>query len=266
MNIIVVCQARMSSTRFPGKIFQNVCGKTLLELQIERMSQAKSPSQIIIATTINPNDDQIEDLCNKNNFEYFRGDEYDLLDRHYKAVKYLNPDAVVKIPSDCPLIDPKIIDKVIQFYIDNHHIYDYVSNLHPPTYPDGNDVEIMSFETLERNWKEAFRDFEREHTTPYIWDNPDKFRIGNVVWETGLDYSLSHRFTLDYIEDYMFIKAVYENLYYKNKFFSLEDILNLLNEKPEIYQLNNKYAGINWYRHHLRNLKTISPNMTSNFN
>ncbi len=124
----------------------------------------------------------------------------------------------------------------------------------------------MSFETLERNWKEAFRDFEREHTTPYIWDNPEKFRIGNVVWETGLDYSLSHRFTLDYIEDYMFIKAVYENLYHKNKFFSLEDILNLLNEKPEIYQLNNKYAGINWYRHHLRNLKTISPNMTSNFN
>jgi spore coat polysaccharide biosynthesis protein SpsF len=171
-------------------------------------------------------------------------------------------DAVIKIPSDCPLIDAKVIDKVIQFYLDNIDNYDYVSNLHPATYPDGNDVEIMSFDALRKAWNSAKREFEREHTTPFIWENPDIFRIGNVVWETGYDYSMTHRFTIDYPEDYEFIKKVYDELYIKKPDFSLEDILNLLNENPEIKKINAKYIGINWYRNHLKELKTITSNQT----
>jgi spore coat polysaccharide biosynthesis protein SpsF len=169
---------------------------------------------------------------------------------------------VIKIPSDCPLIDPEIIDKVILYYINNKENFDFVSNLHPPSYPDGNDVEIMSFQTLENAWINAKKDFEREHTTPYIWENPDKFRIANITWETGLDYSMTHRFTIDYKEDYEFIKKVYSELYEDNNRFGLKDILALLENKPEIKKINEIYTGVNWYRDHLDELKTISPEQT----
>jgi spore coat polysaccharide biosynthesis protein SpsF len=108
------------------------------------------------------------------------------------------------------------------------------------------------------------KDFEREHTTPYIWENPDKFRIGNVVWETDLDYSMTHRFTIDYKEDYEFIKTVYDELFEKNSRFSLNDILELIEKKPAIKKINQMYAGVNWYRNHLNELKTISPQQTKN--
>jgi spore coat polysaccharide biosynthesis protein SpsF len=117
---------------------------------------------------------------------------------------------------------------------------------------------------LENAWINAKIDFEREHTTPYIWENPDKFRIGNVVWETGLDFSMTHRFTIDYKEDYEFIKRVYDELYEKNSKFSLNDILELLEKKPEIKKINQMYAGVNWYRNHINELKTISPEQTKN--
>lgn len=164
---------------------------------------------------------------------------------------------VAKIPSDCPLIDPKIIDKVYKFFIDNYNKYDFVSNLHPATYPDGNDVEIMSFKTLETAWENAARKLEREHTTPYIWENPEKFKIGNVLWESGHDYSAHHRWTIDYEEDYVFIRTVYEELYHKNPTFGIYDILNVLKEKPFIYEINSKYAGKYWYENHLDELKQI---------
>jgi spore coat polysaccharide biosynthesis protein SpsF len=141
---------------------------------------------------------------------------------------------VIKIPSDCPLIDPVIIDKVILYYISNKENFDFISNLHPPSYPDGNDVEIMSFKTLENTWINAKKDFEREHTTPYIWENPDKFRIGNVVWESGLDYSMTHRFTLT-IKKIDFIK-VFTMTIRNNNQFGLEDILS----PPESLRLPNE--------------------------
>ena len=224
----------------------------------ERVALAKYTGKIIIAITGDQDDNELYKLCKKNNLEIFRGNTLDLLDRHYHAAKQYETDAVVKIPSDCPLIDPEIIDKVILYYINSRDRYDFVSNLHPPTYPDGNDVEVMSFKALENAWINAKKDFEREHTTPYIWENPDKFSIGNVVWETELDYSMTHRFTIDYKEDYEFIKRVYDELYRENQRFGLNDILNLLERKPEIKNINQVYAGVNWYRNHINELKTIS--------
>jgi len=262
MNIVTVVQARCSSTRLPDKVLLPLAGESLLFRLLERISNSKLKGQIIVATSTENSDDIIEKLCIDKNFNCYRGSLNDLLDRHYQAAKLLNANAVVKIPSDCPLIDPQIIDKVIGFFIEHSSDFDFVSNLHPATYPDGNDVEIMHFNVLEDAWKNAKRQLEREHTTPYIWENPDKFRIGNVEWETGLNYSMTHRFTIDYPEDYEFIKRVYDELYHKNPKFGLNEILQLLEAKPEIKKINEKYNGVNWYRNHLNELKTITADQT----
>ena len=252
----------MGSSRLPGKVLLPLADKPLLLRMYERVSFAKFAGEIVVALTNEELDNQLVLLCQKNKINYFRGSTLDLLDRHYKAAKKTSAEIVIKIPSDCPLIDHHIIDKVILYYINNREKYDFVSNLHPPSYPDGNDVEVMSFETLEAAWINAKKDFEREHTTPFIWENPDKFRIGNVVWETGLDYSMTHRFTIDYKEDYEFIKRVYDELYPKKNRFELKDIIKLLEDKPELKKINNMYAGVNWYRNHINELKTISPEQT----
>ena len=261
-KIVTIIQARIGSTRLPGKILLPLAAKALLLRMYERVSFAKFAGEIVVAFTEEKLDDEPVLLCQKNNIKIFRGSSLDLLDRHYKAAKKSSAEVVIKIPSDCPLIDSYVIDKVILYYINNREKYDFVSNLHPPSYPDGNDVEIMSFKALENAWINAKKDFEREHTTPIFWENPDKFRIGNVLWETGLDYSMTHRFTIDYKEDYQFIKRVYDELYNQNPRFSLNDILALLKQKPEIKKINEMYAGVNWYRNHLNELKTISSDQT----
>lgn len=256
MNIVTVIQARMSSSRLPGKVMLPILGKPLLLRMIERVRNSNLAGKIIIATSANPDDDRIETLCWENNVICFRGNLTDLLDRHYQVGKLYNADAVVKIPSDCPLIDPHIIDKVLQSYIESEE-YDYVSNLHPASYPDGNDVEIFSFQVLEHAWRDATKNFEREHTTPFIWEHLDMFKVGNVKWETGLDFSSSLRFTIDYEEDYQFIKKVFEELYPQNPKFGLNDILKLIEQKPEIAEINHKFAGSYWYDKHLTELNNI---------
>jgi spore coat polysaccharide biosynthesis protein SpsF len=264
--ITIVVQARMSSSRLPGKVMLPILGETLLFRMIERLKQVKYPVNIIIATSTDEKDDEIEKFCQRKKIDFYRGELEDLLDRHYQVGLLTGADAVIKIPSDCPLIDPKIIDKVIDFYVENQEKYDFISNLHPATYPDGNDVELMTFEALEKSWKEAERPLEREHTTPYFWENPDKFRLANLTWEKDLDYSMSHRFTIDYHEDYQFIKSVFEELHPQKPNFSMEDIISLIDSKPDIYEINKKYAGVNWYRNHLDELTTISAEQTKVYN
>ena len=259
-KIVTVIQARSGSTRLPGKVMLDLLGKPLLLRMIERVQASKLAGTLVIATTGEKEDDVIAELCAQNNFNCYRGHSFDLLDRHYRAGKLFKADAVVKIPSDCPLIDMAVIDRVLQYFLDND--YDYVSNLHPATYPDGNDVEVMKFTALEKAWQEADKNFEREHTTPYIWEHPDKFTLANLPWETGLDYSMSHRWTIDYPEDFAFIKAIYEHLYPVKRDFGLQDILNLTEKRPDIFALNSKYAGVNWYRNHLDELKTIGAEQT----
>jgi spore coat polysaccharide biosynthesis protein SpsF len=262
LKIITVIQARTGSSRLPNKIFLPLADKPLLFRMYERVVASKFNGTIVIATTTDKSDDKVEEFCKEYKLNCFRGHQTDLLDRHYQAAKLLNANVVIKIPSDCPLIDPNVMDKVLQYYLDNSDKYDFVSNLHPATYPDGNDVEIMSFDALKNAWENAKLEIEREHTTPYLWENPDKFRIGNVVWETSLDYSMSHRFTIDYEKDYNFIKQVYDELYPINPKFTLTDILDLLDRKPEIKKINEEYCGVNWYRNHLDKLRTITSNQT----
>jgi spore coat polysaccharide biosynthesis protein SpsF len=261
-NTVIVVQARMSSTRLPGKVMMPVLGKSLLYRMIERLQMIRHEARVVIATSEEAGDDVVEQEAIQMNVACFRGNLNNLLDRHYRAAKQYDAAIVLKIPSDCPLIDPRIIDEVLDFYFAHPGEYDFVSNLHPATFADGNDVEIMTIDCLEKTWNGANRILELEHTTPYIWENPGKFRVGNVSWSTGKDYSMSHRFTIDYEADYHFIKRVYEELYPQKPDFSYDDILNLLNDKPEIYNINAKYAGVNWYRNHLEELKTISSSNT----
>jgi spore coat polysaccharide biosynthesis protein SpsF len=262
LKIVVVVQARMSSSRLPGKVLFPILGESLLFRMIERLRRVKYPINIVVATSIDETDKIIEVVCQEKGIEFYRGQLHDLLDRHYQIGLLNEADAVIKIPADCPLIDPKIINKVIDFYLEHESKYDYISNLHPATYPDGNDVELMTFDALEQAWQEGRKPLELEHTTPYFWENPDKFRIANLSWESGLDYSMSHRFTIDYYEDYQFIKRVFEELYPNNPEFSMEDILSLIDSKPNIYDINKKYLGVNWYRNHLSELSTITAEQT----
>jgi spore coat polysaccharide biosynthesis protein SpsF len=259
MKIVVVVQARTGSSRLPGKVLLPLAGKPLLARMVERVRAARTPFETVVATTVAPADDAVEAICRDLDVRCFRGHPTELLDRHVQAAK--GADAVVKIPSDCPLIDPAVIDRVLSAFDDR---FDYFGNMHPATWPDGNDVEVMPMRALELAWREAERPHEREHTTPFLWDRPERFRIGNVTWETGRDLSMSHRFTIDYREDYEMIRAVYDALHTEGRVFSLGEILDLLERRPDVFALNAKYAGVNWYRHHLEELRTVDPSQTRN--
>ncbi|MHA8062037.1 cytidylyltransferase domain-containing protein [Aquirufa beregesia] len=262
-KLLILVQARTGSSRFPNKVLKPVLDKPILIHQLERIQGIQRKAEIVVITSLEPEDDAIVEISKKYGFPVFRGSLIDLLDRHYQAAKAYEADWIVKIPSDCPLIDPQIIDEVFDYCFLHEGEFDFVSNLHPASYPDGNDVEMMTFSALEKAWKEAKRPLEREHTTPYFWENPSLFRIGNWGWESGLKYDMSHRFTLDYPEDLEFIEAVYHHLYPINSLFNLNDILALLQERPYIYDINSVYAGVNWYRNHLPELRTIGVEQTN---
>ncbi len=244
-KIVTVIQARTTSTRLPGKVMLPLAGEPLLLRMIERVCLAKTVGTVVVATTTDSADDVVVELCTQHGIDVYRGHPLDLLDRHVQVGIEFNADAVVKIPSDCPLIDPAVIDQVIGEWLANPHI-DYVSNLHPATWPDGNDVEVVSMSALTRAHEEAYQAIDREHTTPYLWQNPHLFSIANVEWQVGLNLFASHRWTIDYQEDYEFISTVYRELYDADKAFGVEDILQLLRRRPEIADINAVHAGETW--------------------
>lgn len=249
--IAAIVQARMSSTRLPGKVLKVVVGKALLSHVVERLKTSKSVDRIIVATTSNPQDKPIIEFCEMNHVDYFVGSELDVLDRYYQAAKKFKADVIARITSDCPLIDPVIVDKVVNHYSENKDKLDFVSNTLRRTYPDGLDIEVFSFRALETAWLESKSAFEREHVTPYIANNPAKFRIANIENETDLSCL---RWTIDYPEDYDFVRAVYEALYEKKQVFLMNDVLALLSEKPEIAEINKQICGKDALKIAARNL------------
>lgn len=230
--ICAIIQARMESTRLPNKVMRKLSGKPVLWHVVNRAEKSRYIEKIVIATTTNKEDDIVSSFCRKNGLDFFRGSENDVLDRFYQCAKEFKIETVVRITSDCPLHDPKVIDKVIYRYIKGG--YDYISNIDPPTYPDGLDVEVFSFAALERTWRNAKLKSEREHVTSYIRKNKSLFKIGNV--ENEVDLSL-HRWTLDQEEDLRFIRAVYDGL--KKEFFHMDDVLKLLRERPALRDINS---------------------------
>lgn len=260
MKIVAVIQARTGSSRLPGKILLQALGKPLLELMLERVRAARQLDELVVATTSLAVDDPIRELTRRLDVACVSGHQLDLLDRHLQAAQAAEADAVVKIPSDCPLIGPRVIDEVVGVYRRDAARYDFVSNLHPATWPDGNDVEVVSRRVLEEAHREAQRGYEREHTTPFVWDRPERYRLGNVVWKTGQDLSLSHRLTLDYAEDFQLIARVFEALHRPEQPpFSVEQIVAYLDTHPDVAALNAGHRGAGWIDRHRHELRTLRP-------
>lgn len=240
MKIGAIIQARTGSTRLPNKILKYLpkdSDITVLQQDIRRIRKSKYLNEIIIATTENSEDDEIVKLSQKENVKYFRGSETDVLARHYFAAKENKIDIIVRITSDCPCIDGEIVDVVIKEYL-NDETYDFVATVLKRTFPIGFDVEIIKFSALEKAYIEAKKDYQREHVTDYIYENPDKFKLKNV---SALNkYKKPElRITLDTEEDYMLLCAIYDYLYYKNNNFSSEDVIELFCKKPWLRCINN---------------------------
>lgn len=235
MRVVIISQARMTSTRLPGKVLKEVLGKPLLEYQIERLRQAKLADELVIATTTNDTDQPIVELCEHLGVAYYRGSEEDVLSRYYEAATNFRADVVVRVTSDCPLIDPGIVDEAIGLYIDNRDKYDYVSNTLQRTYPRGLDAEVFSIKALEKAYKEAREKPEREHVTPYVYRRPELFRLANH--SGAVDYS-QHRWTVDTPEDFELIRLILQELHPVNNRFTWLDVLDLLSKHPEWVEIN----------------------------
>lgn len=246
-KIIAIIQARMGATRLPNKTMMEIEGKPMLWHIVRRVKHAKTVNGIVIATTENENDDAIENLAADCMVGIFRGSENDVLDRFYRAAQKSGATAIVRITADDPFKDPEVIDKAVKAFIENKA--DYASNTIEPTYPEGIDVEVFSFAALERAWKEAKRPSEREHVTPYIWNNPSKFRLLSIRNELG-DLS-KMRWTVDDQNDMRFAREVYRSLYRKKPAFLMSDILKLLKERPDIPKINEGHARYEGYARQL---------------
>ena len=235
MKTVIIIQARMASTRLPGKILKKVLDKPLLEYQIERLRRVKLADEVLIATTINKTDESIVELCNSLSVPHFRGSEEDVLSRYYEVAKVHQTDAIVRVTSDCPLIDPQVIDRVIKFYIDHQTEYDYVSNSLERTYPCGMDTEVFSFKALQEAFLEATALPDREHVTPFIYRQPQRYSLANVNYSENQSH---HRWTVDTPEDFELIKRIIEAIYPNLPGFTLRDCLNLLQNNPEWLTIN----------------------------
>ena len=235
MRTGVIIQTRMGSTRLPGKVMLDICGKTVIEHIIERLKQMRRIDEIIIATTTKLQDDIIVEQAMKNGIEYYRGSEDNVLARYYFTAKANSLDVILRITSDCPLIDPHICDNIIRYYCDSK--YDIVTNasqdLKQRTYPRGLDCECFSFGALEEAFLKADKNYQKEHVTPYIYENSKSI----FYYKNSKDFSI-YRWTLDTIEDYQMITAIYKEFYKGKHDFYFEDIIKFLEKHPEVHELN----------------------------
>jgi len=241
INILAIVQARMGSTRLPGKVLMEINGKPLIEILLNRLSKSNKIQKIIIATSIDKNNDPLVEKVNKIGFEVYRGSEENVLKRYFEAASLFKARAVVRITGDCPIIDPQIVDKVINLYEKNN--IDYASNINPPTYPDGLDVEVFSFESLEEAYLKAKNKEEMEHVTPYLRNNPE-LKQKNLI--NNIDFS-SERWTVDKIEDFEVIKNII-NHYKINTDFTWEEIINLKKSHPDYFKSNKNFKRSNLFK------------------
>jgi spore coat polysaccharide biosynthesis protein SpsF len=231
---VAIVQARMGSTRFFGKVLEDIEGRPMLWQVINRLRHSRLLHDIVIATSVNHYDDRIEEFCRTGGIYYFRGSEDDVLQRYYHAARKFGADLIVRVTSDCPLIDPNVVDSVISTYLKKRENYDYASNTIKRTYPQGLDAEVFPYAILERCYQEATKGYEREHVTPYIYEHPDIFMLLNV--ENAQD--LSHlRWTVDEESDLRFVREIYKRLNTQNLFF-MEDILRVLEKEPSLAEIN----------------------------
>ena len=237
-----IIQARMGSTRLPGKAMLNVEDqKPVLYFVIKQIQECKLIDKIIVATTTNEEDNQIANYSKNLGIDFFRGSSENVLDRHYQCAKEYSISTIVRIPSDKPLIDPQIVDSMTKLFIDNN--FDYLANFEitqknnssvfNSTYPSGTEVEVFSFDALELAWKDAKTADEREHVTPYLYSNPDKFKIKNIQQSKDLSH---YRWSLDYENDMYLIREIIKRI--SSRPILMDDIIQLLEDNYELYRIN----------------------------
>jgi spore coat polysaccharide biosynthesis protein SpsF (cytidylyltransferase family) len=246
-NIIGIIQARTDSTRLPKKTLKDIQGKPLILHVLKRAQYAKLLDKVILATTTRPIDTPLTEMVQAQGIPVYRGDCDDVLDRYFQAATQYHAEVIVRVTGDCPLIDPHVIDTVVQVFLQHH--YDYVTNTLQPTFPDGLDVEVFSYKTLKKAWNEATLASEREHMTAYIRNHPEQFTQYNI--KNPVDLS-KFRWTVDQQEDLEFVREIFKRLYTEEKIFYMEDILLLLQQHPELQEIN---AGIQRNEGYLRSLK-----------
>lgn len=227
-NFVVIIQARMASKRLKGKVLMKIKNKSFLDVLILRLKKSKQISKLIVATTFNKQDNKIVQHCKNKNITYFRGSENNVLERFYLTAKKFEAKNIIRITSDCPLADPKLIDKMILIFKKNNKIQ-YLSNINPPTYPNGFDVEIFTFKILKYYYNKKLTSYDKEHVT--IKMKKSKFKKMNI--KNNIDLS-KFRVTLDYKKDFIFFKKLFKFINYDYN-ISLKRILNLMNTKPDLF-------------------------------
>lgn len=232
MKIVAIIQARMGSSRLPGKALKDINGRSMLARVVRRAGRSALIDQLVVATTDKELDDAIVSECESLGFPSFRGSEDDVLDRYYQTAKAFSAEGIVRITSDCPLIDPEIIDRVIQTFLNNN--LDYASNTIEGTYPRGLDVEVFSFHALEAAWQKSAQTFEHVHVTPYIYRHTEEFKIFSV---TSVENFSDYRWTVDTQEDLKLIRTIYEKIDHDDD-FSWRDVLMLFKESPDLAEIN----------------------------
>ena len=234
MRIIAIIQARMGSTRLPGKVLLDLAGEPMLARDMHRLSRAQALNEVVVATTIKSTDDAIVALCQERNWPCFRGSEADVLDRYYRAAQEYQADVVVRVTSDCPLIEPEVVDRVVREFLERQPEIDYASNTAPErTFPRGLDTEVMSFEALARAWREDKNPAWREHVTLYIRRHPELFKTYGVINDEDLSYM---RWTVDTPEDLTLVRRIYEH--FRHNQFSWREVLTVLAQYPEWLEIN----------------------------
>ena len=234
MNTVAVIQARMGSSRLPGKVLMDLGGETTLARVVRRLQRSRQVTKIVVATTTARGDQAIIRECEHLQVVCFRGEEQDVLDRYYQAASANAADAVVRVTSDCPLIDPELVDETVEVFRDEHA--DYASNVFPRTYPRGLDTEVFSFDALDRAWREAREAHQREHVTPYLYEHPQIFKLASL--SGAADYS-RYRWTLDTLEDLELLRTIYSRFHGRDD-FSWKEVLRLMEREPELAELNSQ--------------------------
>lgn len=250
MRVVGIVQARMDSTRLPKKALKDILGKPMLWHIINRVKNSELIDDIIIACTNKDGDDLIEEFARKNSIKCYRGSVDDIVDRFYNAAKFAKADIIIRLWGDCPLIDPKLIEKVLKIFIKNN--YDYANNFNPATYPTGMNFEIYTYKVLEKIWKETTDPFYREYPFECIYKNSGSLKI---LFDKNKN-NLSHiHLTVDYEEDFEIITQIYESLYTKNRKFDLNDILNFIKKNPDIIKSNKNLKRNIEYEEQLKKRK-----------
>lgn len=234
-KIVAIIQARMGSTRLPGKVLSDIEGRPMLVHVVERLRHSKFIDEIVVATTCLAKDNEIEKLCIDKGLAFFRGSEKDVLDRYYKCALEHKADVIVRITSDCPLIDPEVVDKVVAGYISEAPRVHGASNVVDRTYPRGLGVEVISFSTLECLQNQVKNQSCREHVTLYIYKHPEKFEIVRIKRDVNLS---GFRWTVDEEDDLRFVREVYKRLYREDKIFLMDEVVVLIEKEPRLKKIN----------------------------